>query len=67
MRADAGGELVKGEGRTGEVEEEQRSFLETGGDVEVDEVGNSSKKDLLPHTIADIVSPNRTQIEFCSS
>lgn len=40
-----------GEKRTGE-EEEQRILLETGGLVTV----NSSKKDLFPHTMADIVS-----------
>jgi hypothetical protein len=37
--------------RIGEVAEEQRSLLESGG-----EGGSSSKKDLLlPHTAADIV------------
>lgn len=63
MSAEDGGELVKGDRRTGEVEvefeEEQRSFLATGGAVEVDDVGNSSKKDLFPHTIADIVCQNQ--------
>ena len=39
-----------GEKRTGE-EEEQRILFEPGGLVTV----NSSKKDLFPHTIADIV------------
>jgi len=39
-----------GEKRTGE-EEEQRILFDTGGLVTV----NSSKKDLFPHTIADIV------------
>lgn len=50
-----GGEGWKGEQRTGDVEEEQRSFLETGADGDVGDVGRSSKKDLFPHTIADIV------------
>lgn len=53
MNVDGGGEA---ENRTGEVEEEQRSFFETGGDAEVgDGDCKSSKKDLLPQTIADIV------------
>lgn len=45
------------ENRTGEVAEEQRSFLETGGDPDTgdDVVCISSKKDLFPHTIADII------------
>lgn len=37
------------------MEVKQRSFLEAGGDDEFGEVCKSSKKDLFPHTIADIV------------
>ena len=44
-----------GENRTGEVELEQRSLFETGGDADCGDAGRSSKKDLLPHKIADIV------------
>lgn len=55
-----GGGLEKVENRTGEVEEEQRSLFETGGDDDADcgddDAASSSKNDLLlPHTIADIV------------
>ena len=50
-----GGELLKGENLTGEVEVKQRSFLAAGGDAEFGDVGRSSKNDLFPHTIADIV------------
>ena len=49
-----------GEKRTGE-EEEQRILFDTGGLETV----NSSKKDLFPHTIADIVffPPNQIFLE----
>lgn len=50
-----GGELTKGENLTGELEVKQRSFLEAGGDAELGEFCKSSKNDLFPHTIADIL------------
>lgn len=56
MKTEGGGGGGEDEKRTGEVEEEQRSFLDRGGDADVgDGDCKSSKKDLLPHTIADIV------------
>lgn len=48
-----------GEKRTGE-EEEQRILLVTGGLVTV----NSSKQDLFPHTMADIVSSSSSDLSL---
>ena len=57
------GEFEKGENRTGELEEEHRSRFEAGGDADCGDEGRSSKKDLLPHTTADIV---RSPSALCS-
>lgn len=55
------------ENRTGEVEEEQRSLFETGpDDADCGEEGRSSKKDLLPHTTADIVQNLPSALQNCS-
>lgn len=53
---DGAGDGGATENRTGEVDDEQRSFFAIGGDAEPDVgAGISSKNDLLPQTTADII------------